>query len=167
MRRAFPRLGGGAIFALALIAGAGEARADNGVTPVTVQNPGDIAKAIVAPHPIVLSFSFETDQGAQPFTVPAKQRLLIEFIAGHCSVAGQTTLDEIAIESENGVFPIQMPVLAGGSALTQASFAYVTKVFIEAGQSVNVAPVQFGTTGNGPAIFTCGSTFSGELLEAP
>jgi hypothetical protein len=167
MRRAFTRLAGGAILALASIAAANDARADNGVTPVTVQNPADIAKAIIAPHPITLSFNFSTDQFARPFTVPAKQRLLIEFVAGHCAVSGQTNLGEIAIEGTDGTFPIQMPALIGGSAVTEANYAYVTKIFAEAGQSVTVAVVEIGGGGNGPDQFSCDSTLTGELIDVP
>lgn len=161
-----PRLAGGAILALAVIAATGDARADD-VKPVTVQNPADIANAILAPHPITLGFHFDTGEGAQPFTVPAKQRLLIEFIAGHCEVGGQTNLGEIAIEGADGTFPIQMPALVGGSAVTVANYAYVTKIFAEAGQSVNVAVVEIGGGGNGPNAFSCNSTVTGELIDVP
>jgi hypothetical protein len=100
-------------FALAAIGGVacpGSARADNGVTPVIVQNPVtlnpatpnpvtlgnpvDVAKAMGIQHPFEFGArqAFVDNGCAFTATVPAKQRAVIEFVTGTSTLPAGTPL---------------------------------------------------------------------------
>src|SRR5690242_17063406 len=104
-----------ATLALALAAGSGDARADNGVTPVTVQNPvtlnpttpnpvtvvnpqssvnlgntadlaAAIAKAMGVQHPTQFGLNSHSGLFAAGYVVPSNQRLIIESVSGQCGL---------------------------------------------------------------------------------
>src|SRR5690242_18757707 len=151
MPRILPRLAGGAIVALALVAAAGDARADNGVSPVTVQNPvtlanpvtaADIAKAMGVQHPTSIVVETDNINGDITYQVPANQRLIIEFAAGTCLITN-ANLNSVALEmttpTGSNFAVLNIPELKNPNATNTLNLGEVMRIYVDPGTTLRLA----------------------------
>jgi hypothetical protein len=164
MGRALLRLAGGAIVALASIAAASDARADNG----NQLTAAEIAKALGVQHPT--SFFIQTDNinGNTSYQVPANQRLIIEFIGTSCILTNDASLNAFALVvlkngTETEVALSVTPVSTTNS--TDVTFGQMVRIYIDPGTTLQLNPI--GRTGNPAAQLGCGSTVFGQLIDVP
>jgi hypothetical protein len=164
MRRTLPRLAGGAILALALIAASGGARADNG----NQLTAADIAKAMGVQHPT--SFFIQTDNinGNTSYQVPANQRLIIEFVGTSCILTNDASLNALGLallknNIESIVALSVSPVSTTNS--TDVTFGEMVRIYVDPGTTLQLNPLG-RLTGNN-AQLGCGSTFFGQLIDVP
>ena len=176
MRRTLPRLAGGAILALAFMAAAGDARADNGVSPVIVQNPvtvanpvtaADIAKAMGVQHPTSVIVGADNINGNITYQVPANQRLIIEFAGGTCFLTN-ADLNSVALELEqpNSVNFVVLNIPATkANDTTTLNLGEMMRVYADPGTTLRLLP-SGGTIGSFGQI-ACSVNFFGQLIDVP
>jgi hypothetical protein len=200
MDQAFLRLA----LALAAVGGMacpGGARADNGVTPVIVQNPvtlnpaapnpvtvgnpGDIAKAMGVEHPLEFfqRALFTDNSCALTVTLPAKQRAVIEYVTGSTSLPPGTPLVSASLftSADNSLTPVSFQAGLGGTAhsLIVADhvgiddtfgtkvvvFAQTVRAYADAGSEIIVV-LTTPFHGPNPSAF-CFISMSGQLIDVP
>jgi hypothetical protein len=176
MRRTLPPLAGGAIVALALIAAAGDARAENGVAPVTVQNPVTVANQVTAAaiaktmgvqHPTAFDVSADSINGELPYQVPANQRLIIEFASGTCLIT-YATLNFVELEfvrDNNLESSVVLNIPATKvTETTNLNFGELVRIYVDPGTTLHLLPAGGVTVGGQLA---CAARFSGQLIDVP
>jgi hypothetical protein len=133
---------------------------------VTVANPTDIAKALGIQHPTAFLLSFPA--GSNRFTLPANQRLIIEFVAGSCTIhnAEVDRLDIITeLNNDEHIFTVNLPrTVAAAGASTTGNFAYTAKIYADPG---SVVALQLALGAGASADIQCFATLSGQLVDVP
>jgi hypothetical protein len=189
---------------IALLAFSGAARADNGVTPVIVQNPvtlnpaapnpvtvanpGDIAKAMRIQHPFEFAAraAWSGNVCAVTAIVPAKQRAVIEFITATAGVPATTPAPGFSFFTHTDV-TLASPEInpfgdgTGGSAVPQFlllppgadegngdkdyGLVQIVRAYADPGTTISLdfsIPIQAPT----PDRF-CFISMSGQLIDVP
>jgi len=172
MSRVFPRLAGGAIVAVALMAAAGDTRADNGVTPVIVQNPvtaADIAKAEGIQHPTSFEIIGDTINGQTTYQVPANQRLIIEFASGTCLITrfnlDLVELDFVQSNNAQSSVILNIPQTQSNSTIS-LNFGELLRIYVEPSTTVRISPVG-NQLGQELGQINCSGRFFGQLIDVP
>jgi hypothetical protein len=128
---------------------------DNTPLPVTVTNPQGAGTPV--------AFTLQVSQGGIPasFTVPAAQRLVIEYLSGGCTtglIPPQVAFTAVTSGVSNNHF-FAFPF---NPSVTTYQFGHLVKVYADAGTAVTL--VVFAGS---PAPVGCVLTFSGLLVNSP
>ncbi len=152
----------------------------NGI-PAVITNLQDIANAIAAglgpkgtPVTFSLNFIINPNGGPGPgfpYNVPLNQRLVIENIDGNCSFNNDVRMGSLqlagTIQNNPGIFHVinvQPLITANGQGFfEQAPFSYLTKIYVDPGAALNLAPSFFNINISGS--FSCFALFSGQLFN--
>jgi len=140
-----------------------------------IVNPADIANAI-ANVGTPVAFRLTLDNVAitvgAPYTVPANQRLVIEYISGNCGVfdASITELQlRILAPGPVQLLPpyhiISSPTSTlDSTAVKEMTFNYLAKIYVVSGSTINLESVG-GGLGTSSPFLQCDVTVTGQLIN--
>jgi hypothetical protein len=144
-----------------------------------VVNPGDIAKAQGIQHPFQTSIDCSFGTSAPDpnncfghVSLPAKQRLVIEYVSAFCRLKPNVALVIVNIAADVGgsFFPVnhQLPIVNPVGAITPTGSSAVNlgspvRIYADEGSTVFVSA---GATADNSG-FSCTMNLSGQTVDVP